>query len=148
MKLNPKLYLEIIMAKLVSFQEYMKQHPQTRGSQFIEVGSLGVSIEEINVSVLLSLLKTHQKTNEGKELILRCWSNDDHYAATGEIHNDIGYYQQEPIEEYTKRCKEMYNRYVEFFNYVADEDKRDIDKEIKELEERLAMLKGDHDYSC
>jgi hypothetical protein len=36
----------------------------------------------------------------------------------------------------------MYNRYVEFFNYVADEDKRDIDKEIKELEERLAILKG------
>jgi predicted ribosome quality control (RQC) complex YloA/Tae2 family protein len=125
---------------LATYEQYMKHHKQTRTTKFIEVGSNSVDMSEVRVDGLVKWLTEFQEKHTGKDLILRTWSDDDSYQSTGEIYNDIGYYDLEPIEEYNTRCRELYNRYVEFYNRTEESDK---EKEIKQLEERLAELRGD-----
>jgi hypothetical protein len=122
-----------------SYEQYMKHHKQTRIAKFIEVGSNSVDMSEVRVDALVEWLTEFQQKHTGKDLILRTWSDDDSYQSTGEIFNDIGYYDLEPIEEYNNRCGELYKRYVEFYNRSQESDR---EKEIKQLEQRLAELRG------
>ena len=125
---------------LATYEQYMKHHKQTRTHKFFTVGSILGSLEEVKVNGLIDELLEFKNKHEDKDLVIRLWSDDDSYQSTGEIYNDIGYYDLEPIEEYNTRCRDLYNRYVEFYNRAEQNDK---EYEIKQLEERLAELRGD-----
>jgi len=126
---------------MVNYEQYMKIHKQTRITKFIELGSNSVDMSEVRVDGLVKWLTEFQEKHTGKDLILRTWSDDDSYQSTGKIYNDIGYYSLEPIDEYNSRCRDLYDRYVQFYNSSIERDKRNL--EIKELEERLAVLKSE-----
>lgn len=125
---------------LATYEQYMKHHKQTRTHKFFTVGSIIGNLEEVKINGLIDELLEFKNKHEDKDLVIRLWLDDDSYnISTGEIANDIGYYDLEPIEEYNARCKNLYDNYVRFYNSAIKKDKRN--KEIQELEEKLAKLK-------
>jgi|LakMenE18May11ns_1017448.scaffolds.fasta_scaffold9959694_160 hypothetical protein len=125
---------------LATYDQYMKIHKQTRTHKFFTVGSILGNLEEVKINGLIDELLEFKNKHEDKDLVIRLWSDDDSYnISTGEIANDIGYYDLEPIDEYNTRCRNLYDNYVRFYNSDSMRDKRN--KEIQELEEKLAKLK-------
>ena len=121
-----------------TFEEYALTY--TRQTLFYEVAnpyeSLSEYAEDIEVDCLIEVLQTIQTQHKEHNLVLRT------------VDAMVGYYDQEPMQEFETRLKRAYETYVYVetsrmkANMKATMTPEELKAfEIKELEERLAQLK-------
>lgn len=121
-----------------TFEEYALTY--TRQTVFYKVTDLSETLDEIDVSYLIDELQTIQAENIGHELVLRTDTDYDNSI----VNVAVGYYDQEPIQEFETRLKRAYDTYVygetvRMKRMMTPAERKAF--EIKELEDKLAKLK-------